>query len=150
MAARTSRATASGRNSSAQASSADPIAASAPVPKVKAAAPPIRGTAQHAAHAAPMPRTAFQGFITDAFDAGAQRPQTHDRTSSGLRVKRYLENSTMDVFKTFLLFVVTALAEILGCYLAYLWLKQDRSRILAVDDLHAYGSSIIPLTLNHG
>ena len=29
--------------------------------------------------------------------------------------------------KTFFLFVVTALAEIVGCYLPYLWLKQGRS-----------------------
>lgn len=28
--------------------------------------------------------------------------------------------------KTFLLYVATALAEILGCYLPYLWLKQGR------------------------
>ena len=33
----------------------------------------------------------------------------------------------MDAFKTFLLFVVTAVAEIVGCYLPYLWLKQGRS-----------------------
>lgn len=29
--------------------------------------------------------------------------------------------------KTFLLYVATALAEILGCYLPYLWLKQGRT-----------------------
>lgn len=29
--------------------------------------------------------------------------------------------------KTFLLFLVTALAEIVGCYLPYLWLKQGKS-----------------------
>lgn len=29
--------------------------------------------------------------------------------------------------KTYLLFVATALAEILGCYLAFLWLKRDAS-----------------------
>ncbi|HLT99433.1 MAG TPA: YnfA family protein [Burkholderiaceae bacterium] len=29
--------------------------------------------------------------------------------------------------KTVSLFVVTALAEILGCYLPYLWLKEDKS-----------------------
>ena len=33
----------------------------------------------------------------------------------------------MDALKTFLLFVATALAEIVGCYLPYLWLRQDRS-----------------------
>lgn len=38
----------------------------------------------------------------------------------------------MDPFKTFLLFVVTAVAEIVGCYLPYLWLKQDRSAWLLV------------------
>ena len=29
--------------------------------------------------------------------------------------------------RTFLLFVATALAEIVGCYLPYLWLKQGRT-----------------------
>jgi len=33
----------------------------------------------------------------------------------------------MDLFKTAALFVVTAFAEIVGCYLPYLWLKQGRS-----------------------
>lgn len=32
----------------------------------------------------------------------------------------------MDVLKTFGLFVCTALAEIVGCYLPYLWLKQGK------------------------
>ncbi len=31
---------------------------------------------------------------------------------------------------TFLLYVATALAEIVGCYLPYLWLKQGRSALL--------------------
>jgi small multidrug resistance family-3 protein len=35
--------------------------------------------------------------------------------------------SSMELLKTFALFVVTALAEIVGCYLPYLWLRQDRS-----------------------
>ena len=30
-------------------------------------------------------------------------------------------------FKTILLFAITAVAEIVGCYLPYLWLKQDKS-----------------------
>ncbi|MGN8079195.1 YnfA family protein [Variovorax sp. 22077] len=34
--------------------------------------------------------------------------------------------------RTFLLYVATALAEIVGCYLPYLWLKQDRSVWLLV------------------
>ncbi|WP_093240637.1 YnfA family protein [Variovorax sp. EL159] len=34
--------------------------------------------------------------------------------------------------RTFLLYVATALAEIIGCYLPYLWLKQDRSAWLLV------------------
>ena len=33
----------------------------------------------------------------------------------------------MEIIKTFALFIVTALAEIIGCYLPHLWLKQDRS-----------------------
>lgn len=38
----------------------------------------------------------------------------------------------MDLFKTFLLFVVTAVAEIVGCYLPYLWLKQGKPAWLLV------------------
>ncbi|MEL4177973.1 YnfA family protein [Roseateles sp. PN1] len=33
----------------------------------------------------------------------------------------------MDFIKTFGLFALTALAEIVGCYFPYLWLKQGRS-----------------------
>ncbi|HEY0974203.1 MAG TPA: YnfA family protein [Solimonas sp.] len=38
----------------------------------------------------------------------------------------------MDVLKVFGLFVVTALAEIVGCYLPYLWLREGRSAWLLV------------------
>lgn len=34
---------------------------------------------------------------------------------------------SMELLKTFVLFAATALAEIVGCYLPYLWLKQGRS-----------------------
>ena len=33
----------------------------------------------------------------------------------------------MEILKTFGLFVATALAEIIGCYLPYLWLRQGHS-----------------------
>jgi small multidrug resistance family-3 protein len=32
--------------------------------------------------------------------------------------------------KTFLLYVATAIAEIVGCYLPYLWLKEGKSELL--------------------
>ena len=41
-------------------------------------------------------------------------------------------NHSMDVLKTFGLFVLTALAEIVGCYLPYLWLKQGHTVWLLV------------------
>ncbi|QUM77073.1 YnfA family protein [Moritella sp. 24] len=34
--------------------------------------------------------------------------------------------------KTIALFVITAIAEIVGCYLPYLWLKQDKSVLLLI------------------
>lgn len=37
------------------------------------------------------------------------------------------DNELMEILKTFGLFVATALAEIVGCYLPYLWLKQGKS-----------------------
>lgn len=33
----------------------------------------------------------------------------------------------MELLKTFMLFVATAVAEIVGCYLPYLWLKRNAS-----------------------
>jgi len=38
-----------------------------------------------------------------------------------------LHNRLMEIVKTLGLFIVTALAEIVGCYLPYLWLKQGKS-----------------------
>lgn len=38
----------------------------------------------------------------------------------------------MPEFKTFALYLLTALAEIAGCYLPWLWLRQDRSAWLLV------------------
>jgi len=38
----------------------------------------------------------------------------------------------MELLKTLCLFIITALAEITGCYLSYLWLKQGRSVWLLV------------------
>ena len=39
---------------------------------------------------------------------------------------------TLDALRTFGLFVATALAEIVGCYLPYLWLRQGKSAWLLV------------------
>nr|WP_228350202.1 YnfA family protein [Rhodocaloribacter litoris] len=39
---------------------------------------------------------------------------------------------SMTLLKTLLLFIVTALAEIVGCYLPYLWLREGRSAWLLV------------------
>jgi small multidrug resistance family-3 protein len=33
----------------------------------------------------------------------------------------------MEIIKVFGLFAITALAEIIGCYLPYLWLKEDKT-----------------------
>jgi small multidrug resistance family-3 protein len=38
----------------------------------------------------------------------------------------------VEILKTFGLFIATALAEIIGCYLPYLWLKQGHSPWLLV------------------
>lgn len=38
----------------------------------------------------------------------------------------------MLVIKTFALFLSTAVAEVLGCYLVYLWLKEGKSFLLLV------------------
>ncbi len=38
----------------------------------------------------------------------------------------------MPEIKTLLLFVLTAIAEIIGCYLPYLWLREDKSALLLI------------------
>ena len=38
----------------------------------------------------------------------------------------------MDIAKTTLLFIATAIAEIVGCYLPYLWLRRGRSALLLI------------------
>ncbi|MBK8233049.1 MAG: YnfA family protein [Planctomycetes bacterium] len=50
--------------------------------------------------------------------------------------------------KTVLLFVVTALAEILGCYLPYLWLCRGASAALLVPAALSLGSFAWLLTLH--
>jgi small multidrug resistance family-3 protein len=38
----------------------------------------------------------------------------------------------MDILRTTLLFIATAVAEIVGCYLPYLWLRQGKSPLLLI------------------
>lgn len=122
----------SGTSSSAQATSAEPAAANVLVPAANIAAPPSSGTAQHAAQAAPAPATAFQGFISISRHVGTSPAVGKPKCSSDLRIKQITENELMEIAKTVALFVVTALAEIVGCYLPYLWLKQSGSPWLLV------------------
>jgi small multidrug resistance family-3 protein len=50
--------------------------------------------------------------------------------------------------KTFLLFLATAVAEIIGCYLPYLWLKQGQSAWLLVPAAASLGLFAWLLTLH--
>ena len=54
----------------------------------------------------------------------------------------------MEILKTFGLFIVTALAEIIGCYLPYLWLKQGRSAWLLVPAAFSLAAFAWLLTLH--
>ena len=54
----------------------------------------------------------------------------------------------MLVLKTFGLFVLTALAEIIGCYLPYLWLKQNGSAWLLLPAAVSLGLFAWLLTLH--
>lgn len=54
----------------------------------------------------------------------------------------------MDLIKTFALFVLTALAEIIGCYLPYLWLKHGRSAWLLIPAAGSLGLFAWLLTLH--
>jgi small multidrug resistance family-3 protein len=54
----------------------------------------------------------------------------------------------MEILKTFGLFVVTALAEITGCYLPYLWLRQNGSAWLLLPAAISLGAFVWLLTLH--
>lgn len=54
----------------------------------------------------------------------------------------------LDILRTFGLFVATALAEIVGCYLPYLWLKQGRSAWLLLPAAVSLGLFVWLLTLH--
>ena len=54
----------------------------------------------------------------------------------------------MEFLKTVGLFVITAIAEIVGCYLPYLWLKQDRSVLLLVPAAFSLAAFAWLLTLH--
>ena len=41
----------------------------------------------------------------------------------------------MEILKTIGLFVITAFAEIIGCYMPYLWIKQGKSIFLLIPGL---------------
>lgn len=51
-------------------------------------------------------------------------------------------------FKTVGLFVLTAIAEIVGCYLPYLWLRQDKSILLLIPAAISLASFAWLLTLH--
>lgn len=53
-----------------------------------------------------------------------------------------------ELLRTFGLFVVTALAEIIGCYLPYLWLKEGKSIWLLVPAMFALAAFAWLLTLH--
>jgi small multidrug resistance family-3 protein len=54
----------------------------------------------------------------------------------------------MLILKTLALFVITAVAEILGCYLPYLWLKKDGSPWLLIPALASLAIFAWLLTLH--
>ncbi len=54
----------------------------------------------------------------------------------------------MEPVKVLALFVVTAIAEIVGCYLPYLWLRRDGSILLLVPAAAALAAFVWLLTLH--
>src|SRR4051812_45024807 len=54
----------------------------------------------------------------------------------------------MDLFKAFGLFLVTAIAEIVGCYLPYLWLEKNGSAWLLIPALASLALFAWLLTLH--
>ena len=58
------------------------------------------------------------------------------------------KGAQVEILKTFGLFVVTAITEIVGCYLPYLWLKQGHSIWLLVPAAISLATFVWLLTLH--
>ena len=54
----------------------------------------------------------------------------------------------MEIIKVFGLFILTAIAEIVGCYLPYLWLREDKSIWLLLPAALSLGLFVWLLTLH--
>lgn len=69
--------------------------------------------------------------VVDRPDAANRAGALHDyRRAARSRIES--ESTMMPELRTLLLFFVTAVAEIVGCYLPYLWLRQGKSGLLLV------------------
>jgi len=54
----------------------------------------------------------------------------------------------MEIFRTLALFTLTAVAEIVGCYLPYLWLRSGKSILLLIPAVFSLGLFAWLLTLH--
>jgi len=59
-------------------------------------------------------------------------PLFSERSNRLCQGKKTRYDGGMEIFKLFALFFITAIAEIIGCYLPYLWLKQGHSILLLI------------------
>jgi small multidrug resistance family-3 protein len=59
-------------------------------------------------------------------------------------------NAEMVLFRTLILFALTACAEIIGCYLPYLWLKENKSAWLLVPTAMSLSLFVWLLSLHPG
>jgi small multidrug resistance family-3 protein len=106
--------------------------------------------------------TLVPGFVSQLFKFDLQRGQRscqdfRKRTySSQLEVKdlpdetaiHWRGGSPVLILKTVALFVITAVAEIVGCYLPYLWLKKSGSILLLIPALASLALFAWLLTLH--
>lgn len=63
-------------------------------------------------------------------------------------LKHEKENYLMEFCKATLLFFITAIAEIVGCYLPYLWLKENKSILLLIPAILSLSLFVWLLTLH--
>ena len=61
---------------------------------------------------------------------------------------RACHTTGLGVFKPLLLFVLTALMELVGCYLPYLWLRQGRIALLLIPAAFCLGLFVWLLSLH--
>jgi small multidrug resistance family-3 protein len=95
-----------------------------------------------------LQRTALALVVDEANDFSERAHLKPEGVSIGQDFAFRGRQARLLILKTFALFIVTAIAEIVGCYLPYLWLRKQGSPLLLIPALASLAAFAWLLTLH--